>query len=188
MSSNDQTTSEVSGLPISNGFHPVSEQIEAILRDGGFWYQRFEHEPVRTSEEAAKMRPEYVQHQGTKSLIVNARPLGESGSREKRFIMVVVPGDMQFDKKKVRAAINFDDLRFANEEEVGRITKGVLPGGVPPFGHLFGLTVFMDEKIFENEKVIFNAGDRRISIGMKSADLRTIVNPIVADIAVLKQS
>lgn len=165
--------------------HPLSAQIESILRDGGYWYQRFLHEPVRTSEEAARVRPEYTRHQGAKSLIVNARAVTGDPLCDKRFIMLVLPGDMQFDKHKVRSALKFDDLRFATEAEVSRITNGVLPGGVPPFGHLFGLPVFVDSRVLANETIIFNAGDRRVSIGMKSADFHIIVAPQVADFAKL---
>ena len=68
-----------------------------------------------------------------------------------------------------------------------KITDGVLPGGIPPFGNLFGLPVFADASMFENEKIIFNAGDQRVSIGIKSADYRTLVNPTIADIAVIKK-
>ena len=164
-------------------FHLVSLQIESILRDGGYWYQRFVHEPVRTSEEAARVRPEYTQHQGAKSLIAHARAVTSDPLCDKRFIMLVVPGDMQFDKKKVRSELKFDDVRFATEVEVARITGGVLPGGVPPFGHLFGLPVFVDESVFTNEIIIFNAGDRRVSIGMKSLDFRAIVAPQIAHFA-----
>ncbi len=164
-------------------FHPVSEKIEKLLKEGNFWYERFEHEPVRTSEEAARMRPEYSQRQGAKSLIVNVRVLSADPVCNKRFIMIVVPGDRQFDKKKIKHELGFDDVRFATPEEVERITGGVLPGGVPPFGTLFGLPVYTDKSLFEGERIIFNAGDRRVSIGMKSADYQTIVCPNVADIA-----
>ena len=164
---------------MSEPLHPIAETIEKMLRDGGYWYERFLHEPVRTSEEAARVRPEYALKQGTKSLIVK----GKLPKQGKRFIMIVVPGDKQFDKHKLRDATGYTDVRFAKEEEVHEITGGMLPGGVPPFGNLFGLPLFVDKTVFENEKVIFNAGDRRVSIGMKSADYRTLVGPRVADIA-----
>jgi Ala-tRNA(Pro) deacylase len=61
----------------------------------------------------------------------------------------------------------------------------VEPGGVPPFGNLFGLRVITDENIFENEEIIFNAGDRRVSIALKSEDYRRIAEPEVSVIAEL---
>ena len=151
---------------MSEPIHPVADKIETILREGGFWYERFLHEPVRTSEEAARVRPEYVQHQGTKALIVSVKEIGADPLCNKRFIMLV------------KSEIGYTDVRFAREDEVAQIT-----GGVPPFGNLFGLPVYADTAVFNNEKIIFNAGDRRVSIGMKSTDYRALVAPKVAQIS-----
>lgn len=35
---------------------------------------------------------------------------------------------------------------------------------------------------FENEKIIFNAGDRCFSMAMESKDYKSIVNPVVEEI------
>ena len=161
-------------------FHPVAGKIVALLTERDVWFETYEHEPVRTSEEAAKVRPEYTLSEGGKALIVRAKyPGGEKG-----FVQVVVQGDKKVDVKKVKEVLSLKDIRFATEEEVGEITGGVLPGGVPPFGNLFDIPVLADEGIFQSKKIIFNAGDRSFSIGMKSEDYRDIVKPKVADIVV----
>ena len=164
---------------MQKNFHPVAGQIEALLVDNKYWYERFEHEPVRTSEEASRVRSEYALAQGTKSLIVRAKKIGQ----EKRFIMLVVPGDKQFDPKKLKAETGYTDIRFANPSEAAEITGGVLFGGVPPFGNLFDLPVFVDTHVFDNEKIIFNAGDMCVSIGMFSKDYQILVKPEVVAIA-----
>ncbi|HUS26603.1 MAG TPA: YbaK/EbsC family protein [Nevskiaceae bacterium] len=73
------------------------------------------------------------------------------------------------------------ETRFATEEEVEQITDGVKPGGVPPFGNLFGLQVVTDPCLYESEKIIFNAS-RTCSIAMKSADYKQMVDPLAAEI------
>lgn len=148
-----------------------------LLKENNCWFETFEHEPVRTSEEAAQVRTGYTLSQGTKALIIRVKKNGE-----KLFVMVIVPGDKKFDKGKVKVTLQANDIRFATEEEVSAITEGVLVGGVPPFGNLFGLDVYIDSTVFENEKIIFNAGDRRFSIGMKSDDYKRLVNPIVVSL------
>jgi Uncharacterized conserved protein len=158
--------------------HPVVGAIRRILDTAGISYQAFEHEPVRTSEEAAAVRPEYSLAQGAKALIVRIKKSGG----ERSFAQVVVPGDQKFDPKKLREVLGAKDVRFAYEGEVAELTGGVQPGGVPPFGNIFGLTVIADQQIFNNEDIIFNAGDRAVSIAMQSDDYRTIVKPHVADI------
>lgn len=164
-------------------YHPVVETIKKVLTERGVAFETFEHEAVRTSEEAAKIRPGYTIDQGAKALIARIKKSGKG----KRFVMFVLPGSKKFDTKKIKEHLGLSDVRFATEEEVGAITEGVLPGGVPPFGTLFGLEVYCDQSLFENEKIVFNAGDRRYSIAMRTDDYRTVVMPTVADIISLSR-
>jgi prolyl-tRNA editing enzyme YbaK/EbsC (Cys-tRNA(Pro) deacylase) len=96
--------------------------------------------------------------------------------------MLVVPGDKRFDSSLVKKVLNISELRFATEEEVIKITDGVLPGGVPPFGNLFNIPVYADPLLLENEKIAFNAGDKGISIIMNPKDWEKVVNPTVIKI------
>lgn len=157
--------------------HPVVEKIAQTLEGAKVPFERFEHEPVRTSAEAAAVRPEYTMAQGSKALIVRLKKQGV-----RTFVMLVVPGSRRFDAAKARSVLGVSDIRFALEGEVEKLTGGVEPGGIPPWGNLFGLKVYADTHIFDNEKIIFNAGDRRVSIGMKSADYKKLVDPIVVDL------
>lgn len=158
-------------------YHPVTKKITDLLTASGCWFETFEHAPVRTSEEAAALRPEFSLHHGAKALIVKAK-----FNREKRFVMLVLPADLKFDPKKAKAILNAKDVSFATETEVSEVTDGIQIGGVPPFGQLFGLPVFVDPSLFGNEKIIFNAGDRSFSVAMLSADYKKIVQPQIAEI------
>lgn len=154
-------------------YHPVVKKIINLLNKNSCWFETFEHEPVRTSEEAAKIRTGYTLHQGAKAMIVRVK----NNELDKKFVMLVFPADFKFDNNKVKRALGIKDIRFATEEEVSSITGGVKLGGVPPFGNMFGLEVIVDPKLLENEKIIFNAGDRCFSIAMKANDFRVLVNP-----------
>ena len=154
-------------------YHPVSQQIVEVLEQNACWFETFEHEPVRTSEEAARIRPGYTLHQGAKAILLRVK----NSDADKKFVMLVFPADLKFDKDKVKALFNARDLRFATEDEVAALTHGVQAGGVPPFGQLFNLRVVADPKLFENEKIVFNAGDRRFSVAMKAEDYRRLVQP-----------
>ncbi len=168
-----------SGVPmVDKTYHQVVTKIISLLEEHHFWFETFEHEPVRTSEEAAKIRSGYSLEQGAKALIVRLK----YSKNESKFVMLVLPGDARFDKQKVAEAFKTKDIRFATEAEVSEITSGVELGGVPPFGNLFGLEVTVDPGLLEHEKIIFNAGDRRFSVAMKTEDYVTIVQPKVVRI------
>ncbi len=156
-------------------YHPVTKQITELLTRTGCWFETFEHESVRTSEEAARVRTGYTIDQGAKALIVRVKH-PEHG---KQFVMFVLPGSARFDSAKVKTLFGFSDLRFATEAEVAEITGGVLPGGVPPLGTLFGIPVYADTTLLRNERIIFNAGDRQFSVAMRGVDYTRLVQPQV---------
>jgi Ala-tRNA(Pro) deacylase len=153
-------------------YHPLTQTIVDLLTAYGVWFETFEHTPVHTSKEAAAVRPEYTLSQGAKAIIVRVKQGGN-----KFFVQVVMPGDTTFDVKKLKQLFGFSDVRFATTDEVSVITHGVLPGGVPPFGNLFGIPVYVDDSLFLNDRIIFNAGDRSFSVGMYTTDYADIVKP-----------
>lgn len=158
-------------------YHEVVSKIVTLLNANNCWHETFEHDAVRTSEEAARTRPGYTLHQGAKAMIVRVK------NPQPKFVMLVLPADLRFDNAKVKTLLGAKDLRFASEEEIGEITGGVQPGAVPPFGNLFGLEVVADPALFENEKIVFNAGDRCFSVAMKSVDYKQLVAPQVTSFA-----
>lgn len=159
-------------------YHPVTTAITDLLDAAQAWHETFEHEPVLTSAQAAEIRHGYSLHQGAKAILLRVK-INES---EKFFAMLVMPGDTQFDKGKVKKFFHARDIRFATEAEVGELTGGILPGGVPPFGNLFHLRVIADPSLFENEKIIFNAGDRRFSVATRADDYKRLVKPEIIEI------
>lgn len=159
-------------------YHPVVSRITTLLSSNNCWFETFTHEPVRTSEEAANIRTGYTLQQGAKALILRVT------TREniKKYVMVVLPGDKKINSAKLKQELAIKDSRFATPDEVGQITDGVLPGGVPPFGNLFDLEVFCDKELLKNERIVFNAGDRQVSVAIKVEDYKLLVNPNLINI------
>ena len=102
-------------------YHPVAGKIKNLLSAGEYWFETFEHEEVRTSEEAAKIRSGYTLHQGAKAIIVRVK-ISEGN---KRFVMLVFPADLRFDNGKVKDFFKAKDIRFANPQEIKTVTGGV---------------------------------------------------------------
>jgi len=159
-------------------YHIVVRKIIDILESGKVWFETFDHEPVRTSEEVAKIRSGYSLKQGAKTIIIKTK----TSSGLSSFSMLVLPGNKKFDNKKVKRFFKAKDIRFATGEEVEQITGGIEPGGIPPFGNLFNLQVVVDPTLLQNKKIIFNAGDRRCSIAMKSKNYIGMVKPTIESI------
>ena len=154
-------------------YHPVTKEITSLLAKHDMWFETFEHEPVRTSEEAAAIRPNYTLSQGAKALVMRVKKT----KSQKFFVMLIMAADKKVDFAKVKSYYEAKDVRFALEEELREITNGVEPGGVPPFGNLFDLEVVVDPSLLVHEKIVFNAGDRSFSVGMYLKDYIELVKP-----------
>lgn len=154
-------------------YHPVAQKIIDLIKANNCWFETFEHEEVKTSEQAAQTRPGYTLHEGAKAMIVKVYKT----KTDSEFVMLVFPADKKFDSKKVVSSLGVKNLRFATEAEVEELTGGVQIGGVPPFGNLFNLKIYADLSLFENERMVFNAGDRCFSVAIKSSDYKVLVNP-----------
>ena len=98
------------------------------------------------------------------------------------YYLLVLPADKHIDWKRMRAILHVSNLRFATEEEAENVAH-VKMGSVPPFGNILGLPTYFDKGLFENDVINFNPGSTTHSIAMNSADLRTLVSPIVASFA-----
>ncbi len=153
------------------------ENIKTILKNTGVEFEVIEHEPVRTSEDAARIRNEPLK-EGIKAIVVKTRGADN-------FYVVDVPADRRVDLKKVEKIIGAKSVTLANAEEVLRET-GCEVGGVPPLGHKKPSKIYVDEKVFDNEFNEFNAGLTTVSIRIKSNELRkafNALNAIVCDVA-----
>ena len=147
----------------------VFEQIIRMLDGRQVAYKLTEHAPVRTSEEAARVRGVALKT-GAKAMIARY---------DDTYCLFVLPADKQVDWRRVRAMLKVRDVRLATAEEAERVAH-VQMGSVPPFGNVLGLPTYFDEGLFENEVVNFNPGSLTHSIAMRSEDLRGLVNPVVA--------
>ncbi len=148
----------------------VYNSIIDILKKNNCSYKTFVHEPVLTSEQAARVRGNDLS-MGAKAMVLRSQG---------KYFMAVVSGAKTIDMKKLKKILKTKSLSFASPEEVLKIT-GCEPGGVPPFGNLFNIPIFLDSFITKHETIDFNAGLRTHSIEMMLKDYVEIVKPMIAE-------
>ena len=144
----------------------VFERIQQLLDQDTIPYDVLRHEPVFTSEEAARVRGTSLSS-GAKALICKC---------DKEMILFVMPADRRLAGRTVRKQFGWRKLRFATPEDVDQLT-GLKPGSIPPFGSLFELPTYCDEALRENQTINFNAGEHAISISMTCEDYLRAENP-----------
>lgn len=143
-----------------------------LLKNKHIEYETLEHEPVFTSEQAAKIRGTSLK-QGAKALLLKA---------DGEFILAVLPGDRRMESKKLKAFLLVRDMRFATPEEVEQI-MGCKIGACYPFGNLIGVRMIVDPSLGENEIISFNPGVHDKSLKMKYKDYVKVTAPELVNIS-----
>jgi Ala-tRNA(Pro) deacylase len=144
----------------------VLDRLIERLNERQIPHEVLHHDPVFTSEEAARVRGTTLAS-GAKALICKA---------DGQFILIVLPADRRLASKQLRKAESIRSLRFANREEVDQLT-GLQPGSIPPFGSLFDLPTWCDASLALQPTINFNAGDHTVSISMQYADFEALEQP-----------
>lgn len=155
------------------GDKEVVARIKKILDTRAITYTFEEHDAVKTSEEAAKLRGTSLEN-GAKAMILVGEKTGSH-------FMVVIPGDkkiaMAAVSEKVGEKVEFEKPEIILER------YGILVGGVPPFGNILGMRLLMDENIATKPEVSFNAGMQTCSITMKGDDLAEVTDAEIGKFA-----
>ncbi|MEN8153696.1 MAG: YbaK/EbsC family protein [Acidobacteriota bacterium] len=97
---------------------------------------------------------------------------------EKKFIMVVVPANYRVNLSWI-SEIYGKELELATEEEFTNLFPCCETGGMPPFGNLFGLPVYVSETLASSSEIAFNAGDHKELLQMDFADYKRLVKPLI---------
>lgn len=137
----------------------IFQDLISLLKKNNITYQLYEHLPVYTSQEAAKIR-QTSQTQGAKALVFLA---------DKKPILLVLPGNKKVDTRTFKKTFGVNDLSFAKAEQVLELT-GLEIGAIPPFGNVMNLTTYVDKTLLNEEEIAFNAGAHTKSIKMKTKD------------------
>ena len=146
-----------------------AEKILSIFKENNVTYQLYEHEPVYTSQEAAKIRGVELKT-GCKSMVLK--------TKDGKFVLANVAANKKIDLKKLERMLD-RKLSFASKEEVLQTTN-CESGSVPPFGKLFGLPTFLDESVLENDFVNFNIGMLTRSVKISKQDLLKLMDPTIS--------
>jgi Ala-tRNA(Pro) deacylase len=97
--------------------------------------------------------------------------------------MAVLPASYQVDLALLRAASSAKKVELATEAEFRSCFPECETGAMPPFGLLYGMSVFADESLLSDKKIAFNAGSHHELIRLALDDYLSVVRPKVVSIA-----
>ncbi|MCM3901463.1 MAG: YbaK/EbsC family protein, partial [Pyrinomonadaceae bacterium] len=77
---------------------------------------------------------------------------------QERFVMTVLPASWNVDLHRLRTVFATHRVRLATEDEIIGLFPDCELGAMPPFGNLYGLPVYVDQSLTEDEEIVFQAG------------------------------
>ena len=97
--------------------------------------------------------------------------------------MVVLPAPDQVSIAHLQEASGAREVELASESEFSDRFPNCQVGAMPPFGNLWGMTVFVDERLREDEQIAFNAGSHTELVKLSYTDYERLVEPVVARVS-----
>ena len=100
---------------------------------------------------------------------------------DERFVMAVLPSNWKIDFNRLKEVLGSSRVRLATEDEF----KGLFPdckiGTMPPFGNLYGIEVYVDQFLTEDEAIVCQAGTNVGAVKLRYEDFANLVHPKVAE-------
>jgi Ala-tRNA(Pro) deacylase len=100
-----------------------------------------------------------------------------------KIAMAVLPASFKVSFDLLTKAAEANKVELAHEQEFRDIFPESEVGAMPPFGNLYGMEVFVDESLSQDEEIAFNAGSHTELIKLAYRDFERLVKPKAAKFA-----
>ena len=94
-----------------------------------------------------------------------------------KMAMVVLPASFKVDLELLKKNTGAGKIELATEAEFTNMFAECEVGAMPPFGNLWGMQVFTEEKLAEDKEIAFNAGTHTELIKLAYKDFERLVKP-----------
>jgi Ala-tRNA(Pro) deacylase len=148
-------------------------KLKDFLDESGVHYETISHSTAYTTQEVAAAA-HIPGREVAKTVMVKV---------DGDMAMVVLPAPKQVSLERVREITGASAVDLAGEEEFKDLFPNCEPGAMPPFGNLWDMQVFVDQRLREDERIAFNAGTHTELVRMAYGDFERLVNPVVAELA-----
>jgi Ala-tRNA(Pro) deacylase len=149
---------------------PVLKRLQSYLDTNKIPYELVSHQKAYTAHDVAQTL-DVPGKLIAKVVMVKA---------DNYFVMTVLPSTWRVDLKRLRDVLEVRDVRLATEAEITNMFPDCQVGTMPPFGNLYGVEVYVDQLLTEDESIIFEAGTYVGAMKLRYKDFAALVRPKVA--------
>lgn len=149
------------------------QKLKKFLDDNGVKFVTISHSPAFTAQEIAA-----AAHIPGKELAktVMLKVDGE-------LVMAVLPATDHVSMERLRKAVGASTCELASEGDFRDVFPNCELGAMPPFGNLWDLKVFVDQRLREDEEIAFNAGTHTELVKLPYSDFERLVDPTVLQLS-----
>jgi Ala-tRNA(Pro) deacylase len=96
--------------------------------------------------------------------------------------MAVLPASSRVHMNHLKEAVAAEQVELATEGEFEEMFPDCERGAMPPFGNLYGMDVYVADKLTEDEEIAFSAGSHSELVKMNYKDFENLVAPKVIEL------
>ncbi len=149
------------------------ERLRQYLEEHHVKYVSIKHPPAFTAQEIAASA-HLSGKDVAKTVVVKL-----DGS----FAMAVLPAPDKVSANRLRELSGAREVELASEKEFTDLFPRCEVGAMPPFGNLWGMRVFVDQRLVQDEEIAFNAGSHTELVRLSYADYARLVDPCVGNLS-----
>ncbi len=97
--------------------------------------------------------------------------------------MLALPASYVVDFGKLKEALRAQSVRLAEEREFAASFPDCDVGAMPPFGNLYGVPIYVDRSLSEDETIVFQAGTHTDTMSVRFEDFERLARPTVLEFA-----
>ncbi|MCM2336982.1 MAG: YbaK/EbsC family protein [Pseudomonas sp.] len=145
----------------------LSPRLHSLLDEGHAPYTQIHHPRTLTAVETAAAA--HVDRMlFAKSVVVRV---------DGKLAMVVLPAGSRVDLTRLSRALGEVPVELASEDEFRTAFPDCELGAMPPFGHLYGMPVYVDSRLARQPEIAFNAGTHTDAVRMPYAEFERLAEP-----------
>lgn len=150
----------------------MPERLESHLNHNHIAYSLILHVPTHSAQVAAS----FMHFRGKEVAKAVALCAGE------KVLLAILPASYHINFDKLSAVVG-NRVQLLEQEKCNEVFADCETGAIPPFGELYGVPVFLDEVLAEDEKIVLGAGTLSESVRMGSADFVQLAKPRICSFA-----
>lgn len=152
----------------------MNRKLLDLFEENNVRYEKISHSPAFTAQEIAA-HSHIPGKEVAKTVMVKI---------DGKMAMAVLPASRVLKYEDLEEATGGRHVELANENEFKDVFPDCELGAMSPFGNLYGLDVYVEEALAEDDKIAFNACSFDELVRVSYKDFERLVKPKVAKLSV----